>query len=240
MSTVHLGAGSQDVPLKKGKLRLYSMRFCPYAQRVHLVLYAKNINHDIVYINLKNKPEWFLEKFPAGKVPAIHIEGENLDESFIISDYLDERYPQKPLYPKDPMKKAKDRLVIETFSKKVTTLLYKIFISPKVDSSQLSALFDEMDYFEKQLATRGTQYFSGDKPGMIDYMIWPWCERLEMVRLLGGEQFRVPRDRFQKMWDWSKAMLEDEAVKKHYITPEQHIKYFQSHRTGTPDFDNIL
>uniref|UniRef100_T1HUM1 Uncharacterized protein n=1 Tax=Rhodnius prolixus TaxID=13249 RepID=T1HUM1_RHOPR len=238
MSTVHLGAGSKDVPLKDGKLRLYSMRFCPYAQRVHLVLYAKNIDHDIVYINLKDKPEWFLEKFPAGKVPAIIVDGDHLHESFIISDFLDEKYPQYPLYPKDPLKKAKDRIVIETFSK-VTTLLYRIFVSQKMDSSQLIPLFNEMDYFEKQLTSRGTQ-FSGDKPGMIDYMIWPWCERLEMIRIRGGEQFRAPRDRFQRMWDWSKAMLEDEAVKKHFVTPEQHIKYFQSHSAGIPDYDNIL
>jgi hypothetical protein len=35
--------GSTNPPLSKGKLRLYSMRFCPYAQRVHLVLDAKKI-----------------------------------------------------------------------------------------------------------------------------------------------------------------------------------------------------
>lgn len=74
-------------------------------------------SHDIVYINLKDKPEWFLEKFPAGKVPAIIVDGDHLHESFIISDFLDEKYPQYPLYPKDPLKKAKDRIVIETFSK---------------------------------------------------------------------------------------------------------------------------
>ncbi|KAK9499519.1 hypothetical protein O3M35_002542 [Rhynocoris fuscipes] len=239
MSTIHLAAGSEEPSLQEGKLRLYSMRFCPYAQRVHLVLYAKKVDHDIVYINLKSKPEWYLEKIPSGKVPAIHVDGENLYESLIVADYLDERYPQNPLYPKDPLRKAKDRIVIDTFSK-VISLLYKIYFTPKMESSLLLPVFNEMDFFEKELATRGTQFFSGDMPGMVDYMIWPWCERLEMIRLLGGDQFKVPKDRFQRMWDWSKAMLEDEAVKKHYATPEQHTKYFQSYRAGAPDFDNIL
>lgn len=43
MSLKHLGPGSQLPPLRPGKLRLYSMVFCPFAQRSRLVLAAKNI-----------------------------------------------------------------------------------------------------------------------------------------------------------------------------------------------------
>ena len=43
MSLKHLKAGSEMPPLKEGKLRLYSMVFCPYAQRTRLILAAKNI-----------------------------------------------------------------------------------------------------------------------------------------------------------------------------------------------------
>lgn len=39
--------------------------------------------------------------------------------------------------------------------------MYRIFVSQKMDSSQLIPLFNEMDYFEKQLTSRGTQFFSG-------------------------------------------------------------------------------
>lgn len=43
MSDLNIFAGSRMPPLSKGKLRLYSMRFDPYSQRVHLVLDAKKI-----------------------------------------------------------------------------------------------------------------------------------------------------------------------------------------------------
>jgi hypothetical protein len=43
MSSIHLGEDSEFPPLSKGKLRLYSMVFCPYALRARLVLAAKNI-----------------------------------------------------------------------------------------------------------------------------------------------------------------------------------------------------
>ena len=44
MSIKHLGPGSKNPPLiKGGKLRLYSMAYCPYSHRVRLVLAAKNV-----------------------------------------------------------------------------------------------------------------------------------------------------------------------------------------------------
>ena len=37
-------------------------RFCPYAQRTMLTLLAKGVPFEVVNINLKNKPDWFVEK----------------------------------------------------------------------------------------------------------------------------------------------------------------------------------
>lgn len=67
------------------------MRFCPFAQRAHLVLEAKNIPYHTANINLKEKPEWFETKSPLGKVPSLEIpsvKGDPLIESLIIADYL--------------------------------------------------------------------------------------------------------------------------------------------------------
>jgi hypothetical protein len=43
MSQKALTIGNEFPPLTPGMLRLYSMRFCPYSQRVRLVLEAKKI-----------------------------------------------------------------------------------------------------------------------------------------------------------------------------------------------------
>lgn len=238
MSAKHLSTGSTNPPLQAGKIRVYSMRFCPYAHRVHLVLAAKKILHDVVYINLTNKPEWYLEKFPLGKVPAIVVDGEDLYESLIIADFLDEKYPGRQLYPKDPMKKAKDRLFVDGFSKVVATL-YRLYISPTLEQNLLDDLLVGLETYERELVQRGTPFFGGDKPGMTDYMIWPWFERLEMLKIVVGEQFKVPRDRFLRLMEWSKAMLEDEAVKSFYLEPEVHAKFLRGRRAGVPDYDIV-
>ena len=39
--------------------------------------------------------------------------------------------------------------------------------------------------FEKELVDRGTPFFFGDRPGMLDLMIWPWVERFPAARKLG-------------------------------------------------------
>lgn len=54
------------LPPFTGKLRLFAMRFCPYAERSVLVLNAKKLEHDLVFINLDHKPEWIFNFSPKG------------------------------------------------------------------------------------------------------------------------------------------------------------------------------
>lgn len=75
-------------------------------------------SYDPVFINLKSKPDWFLKRSKSGKVPALVVDdGDTLYESLIVADYLDEKFPGRNLHSKDPLKKAKDRILIENFGK---------------------------------------------------------------------------------------------------------------------------
>jgi glutathione S-transferase len=233
----HLAKGSTQPMLPDdGKLRLYSMRFCPFAQRVHHVLAAKGIPHHVIYINLMEKPEWFFAINPLGKVPALEINSnEIIYESLIVADYLEEKFPQVSLYPKDPLKKAKDRILIERFSS-VIAPMYKLFGG--AESNALGELVNALDIFEAELRNRNTLYFGGNKPGMVDYMIWPWCERADMLRFLLGNKYELDVERFQKLLKWRDIMKEDEVVKAHYISPENHAKFIKSRSTGY-DYDML-
>lgn len=114
-----------------GKLSLFSMRFCPFAQRAHLVLDAKNIPYNVTNIHLKAKPEWFTQKSPLGKVPALELPeapGEPLIESLVICDFLDEKYPENQLSAKDPLQRARDKILIERFNAFITPF-YRIMFS---------------------------------------------------------------------------------------------------------------
>jgi len=239
MSAKHFSVGSVPPPLVPGKLRLYSMRFCPYAQRIHLVLDAKRVPYDIVYVNLTHKPDWLIEKSLLNKVPCIELEdGETLYESLIIADYLDEAYPQNKLYPSNPLAKAKDKLLIDRFNGVISTMskgLYQETLEQDIFNEALSGL----EFFDRELAKRGTPFFGGSKPGMLDLMIWPWCERADVIRIIKGEQFVIPRDRFLRLLEWRVAMKEDPVVRVSFLDAEVHAKYMRSRLAGTPQYDLI-
>jgi len=237
MNTKHLSTGSTAPPLVPGKLRFYSMRFCPYAQRIHLVLDAKKIPYDVVFVNLTHKPEWLVKKSPLGKVPCIEFkDGDSLYESLIIADYLNEAHPGNNLYPEDPLLKAKDKLLIERFNSVIATM-HKLYLSPTVDMVLFDEVLSGLEVFDKELAKRGTSFFGGSKPGMLDLMIWPWCERVDILKILRSEQFVIPSERFRRLLEWRSAMKKDAAVKVSCLEPEIHVKYMKSRATGTPQYD---
>lgn len=239
MSSKHLAAGSVAPPIKPGKIRLYSMRFCPYAQRIHLVLDAKKLPYDVVYVNLANKPEWLMEKSPYGKVPCIELnEGETLYESLVIAEYLDEAYPENKLYPTNPLAKAKDKLLIDRFNSVISTL-YKLYVNASMGCDVFEEALVGLELFEKELARRGTAFFGGNSPGMLDFMIWPWWERSDILKTLRGEQYVIPRDRFKRLLEWRSAMKDNSAVKNSYLNTEVHAKYMQSRLAGTPQYDLV-
>lgn len=175
------------------------MRFCPYAQRVHLVLDAKEIPYHTVFINLTEKPEWLVLKSPLGKVPALELPKEKgnptLHESLTIAEYLDEKYPEKLLYPKDPLAKAQDKLLIDKFNF-VSIAMYKVMYENR---GSLSDIVESLDPFEVELGKRGTAFYGGSKPSMLDYMIWPWCERSDMLKAVVGDKYELDNKRFAKL-----------------------------------------
>jgi len=242
MSSKHLGSGTTCPPLEEGKLRIYSMRFCPFAQRAILVALAKQIPHDVVNINLKNKPEWIFPKNPMGKVPTIELAtGQVLYESLIVSDYLDDVYPNRPLQSSDPYQRALDRIWIENFGK-VISVFYKLLQSRsdlEEFQKNLQALQSELSPFEIELARRGTTFFGGELPGMVDYMIWPWIERLPIMKSFFPDlnDYENAKKENPKLEQWRQAMKEDSAVKEFFLSPETHIQFAQSFLAGNPNYD---
>ena len=93
-------------------LRLISFKLCPYVQRSVIILREKGIDYDITYIDLANKPDWFLKISPRGKVPVVEVDGTPLFESSAINEFLDETCPP-PLHPADPLRRAHNRAWVE-------------------------------------------------------------------------------------------------------------------------------
>jgi glutathione S-transferase len=97
-------------------IKLYDFKSSPNCQRVKIVLAEKRLPYEIVPVDLRaqeQKTPDYLKLNPYGKVPVLTDDGTVLYESCIINEYLDEKYPNPPLLPKDPAEKAKARILVD-------------------------------------------------------------------------------------------------------------------------------
>jgi len=221
----------------KNLLRVYNYQYCPYAQRALLVLTAKGIEHEIINVNLKEKPEFLLERNPLGKVPTIEFDSDDkiLFESLVVADYIDEVYPGRPLRPNDPYLRAKDRVFVELISPHIAAY-GKLLFSKETD---LSVIVKEVkESFKKAddlLAKRRTKKFlSGDdKPGLTDYVLFPFIERIPVaIDLAFGEDSEDYLKReLPNIYDYKQALLSDSVVQKVIVKYEDLLRYTKEVRS---------
>lgn len=83
-----------------------------YYNKLKLLLLEKNIpfSERLVY---PWQREAFLQSSPLGKIPFIETETGGLSESQAIAEYLEERYPDRPMYPDGLFERAKCRELLQ-------------------------------------------------------------------------------------------------------------------------------
>lgn len=89
-------------------LTLVSHALCPYVQRIAIALAEKGVEHERVTVDLAQKPDWFLGLSPLGRTPVLRVGDAVLFESAAILEFLEETHPN-PLYPADPLERARHR-----------------------------------------------------------------------------------------------------------------------------------
>uniref|UniRef100_G3MRC7 Glutathione transferase n=1 Tax=Amblyomma maculatum TaxID=34609 RepID=G3MRC7_AMBMU len=222
-------------PLAPGKLRIYSMRFCPFCHRSLLVLHAKNIEHEVVNIDLKNKPEWHFKLNAAGKVPILQKDDKLVYESLIVAEYLDDAYGSPKLLPSDPYQKARQKMFIEVGSAALMPVL-KIHYNKDNRVELWKEFKDKVRVYEEELATRKTPYLSGDKLGFADYMVWPFFPRVEAFSTIFPELKAPTAQEFPLLHKWIEAMKKDAAVKA-TLNQEHLVQHTRSVLDNNVDYD---
>ena len=147
------------------KLHLISHHLCPYVQRAVIVLLEKNIAHQRTFIDLADKPDWFLEMSPLGRVPVLETEGAVVFESQVIVEYLDEITPGS-LHPIDLLEKARHRSWIEFGSQTLNAIGGFYNARDRVAFEQKRVVLRKnFELFEQEIAG---PFFAGDTFHVID------------------------------------------------------------------------
>ncbi len=92
-------------------LKLGGFAVSNYYNKVKVALLEKGIAFEEAFC-MTSQEEEYRKRSPMGKVPYLEVDGEFLCESQVICEYLEDQYPQSPLYPKDALERARVRELI--------------------------------------------------------------------------------------------------------------------------------
>ena len=164
-------------------LTLYDADRCPYCARVRIVLAEKGLEHETVVVDLDDRPAWIYEKNPLGRVPVLEEDAFVLPESAVIMEYLEERYPEPPLWPADPAERAAGRLLVERFDQ----LSRPYYALRRGDEEARDRLGNELAKLDSVLA--GSPFLSGREFGIADAAYLPWILRAETMLGVDVDQY---------------------------------------------------
>jgi glutathione S-transferase len=153
------------------KLTLISHDLCPYVQRAVIALTEKAVPFERVFIDLADKPDWFLAISPLGKVPLLRVDDDVIFESAVILEYLEETQPN-PLYPADPLARARHRAMIE-FGSAILSDIWGLEVAPARDVAvaKIEALRQKFARLERDLGDG--PWFAGKEFGLVDAVFGP-------------------------------------------------------------------
>ncbi len=173
---------------------------------------AKKVAFDVTYIDLRDKPDWFLEISPHGKVPVLVVDGAALFESNAIAEYLDEVVEPR-LHPQDPKKRARNRAwtdFVPDFARALSAITYAK--SKEKMEEAVAAAPQRLSRVEKAIAKeRGNDgpYFNGREICLVDAAYAPFLQRFAIIEDL--LRTGLLKD-YPLIQAWSDALLANEVV----------------------------
>ncbi len=157
-------------------MNLYSGTTCPFSHRCRIVLYEKQMDFQVIDVDLFNKPEDIAVINPYNRVPVLVDRDLVLYEANIINEYIDERFPHPQLMPPDPQTRAKARQLLYTMEHELFSNIEPLEKNLKsADKARIHVrdrLTELSPVFNKQ------KFMLGDDFSMLDVAIAPLLWRL--------------------------------------------------------------
>ena len=152
-------------------MNLYSGTTCPFSHRCRIVLFEKQMDFQVIHVDLFNKPEAMAIINPYNRVPVLVDRDLVLYESNIINEYIDERFPHPQLMPPDPQTRAKARQLLHTMEQElfshVDALDKNLKTADKARQHVRDRLTELVPLFTKQ------KILVGDEFSLLDVAIAP-------------------------------------------------------------------
>jgi maleylpyruvate isomerase len=185
-------------------MRLYTYWRRSSAYRVRIALGLKGVAYEPSFVHLlraggQQHATEFQSKNPRGQVPVLEVSGEDglpptfLAQSLAIIEYLEERFPEPPLLPKDLLARARVRELAELINSGIQPFQN---LSTTAFLSEAAPGFDKARWFQhfigaglQVLEARATascgRFMVGDAVSIADVMLVPQLYAARRLGVLG-------------------------------------------------------
>jgi glutathione S-transferase len=212
---------------------LYHFPLCPFSRKVRLALAEKSLAFELVTENFWERRRAFAKLNPAMQVPALlEAGGVAIADSWVICEYLQEKYPQVNLLGNSPEENAKIRRLVAWFDNKFYNEVGKYLLNEKViryltrvgepcsDAIRAAKanIIPHMEYVK--FLTKNHKWLTGDTLTLADLAA---AAHFSVLDFLG----EIPWDNYPEVKEWYaqiksrpsfRAILSDRVVG--YVPPK--------------------
>lgn len=192
------------------RYELVSFHLCPFVQKAAIALQARGVDYDITYIDLSDKPDWFLAISPYGKVPLLRVGEDTIFESSIINEFIEETADGQALLSADPVARAMERAWVN-YGSDLNLPVYRLMVAEDAAEagSEAKQVRDHMARLEAHINEAGP-WFMGEQFTLVDVATAPPLQRLLWLDAL-APKLRLFKDAPQ-VRAWAGRLVEHPAV----------------------------
>lgn len=194
-------------------MRFYTNWFSPFARKVALALDYKGLDYETIDGLAHKNLEALRAVNPRAEVPTL-VDGDLIvTQSAFILAYLDDAYPERPIFPGSPADRAKARALEYLFDTRADAILIdgSLWRWAQRDDQPPDGLIDAarkdlnviFQTLEDHLANRNGRYAFGDTPCIVEFALWP---PMTAVKPLG---YSIDETRFPAILDWLATLKQE-------------------------------
>ena len=120
---------------RRSAILLFSLPNCLDSHRTRIVIKEKEISAEVHEVDTNNIPDEIKVISPYDLYPSLVDRELILQNSRVIIEYLDERFPHPPLLPVDPVARAKFRLALDRIEHQWYPEFNKAYQNGKLEDS---------------------------------------------------------------------------------------------------------
>ena len=166
---------------------LYVLPRCPFGHRAAFALRAKELPYDLAFFSREERPPELEAAGPRAKSPTLFDGDVVVHDSLVVLEYLEDRYPERPLLPADPAGRAAARMVMTRaieelgprFGALTMAALFSAAPSPEAIAEKKQAILDALEPWDALFSSR--PFVLGDAFSLADIVLYTPSPAAEAV-----------------------------------------------------------